>query len=147
MAITRQQRRAQSRGLAKAAYGKLVDIRGHLEQQVPALVEEIRERIYKQEKEKLTRDIYGAIMMYHAAYDHIYQGYGRIRTVRRAEKFADFLQDMEDEGTTVEQLLEMFKDECSLDFLELQEALNKRMEARKIARQEALAKGYKRNED
>lgn len=144
MSMSRQERRQKARALAKRASETLVDIRAHLESVVPDLIQEIRGRIYAEEKEALTNKIFGQVMMHHAAYLRVIHNYGARRLVKDAEQFADFCCDMELEGTITQELVDLVKDECGVDFVTLQDALNERMEKRKVERLEAIERGRER---
>ena len=136
MVMSRQQRRAMARQLAKTG-----DIQGSIkamEQRAHKVADETVDKLRKGAVEQAKADMQGQMFVLFLAWAHMYKGYGKKRLEDMARSLNAFCNDMSMESTTVDDLFSVIESDTGINIKKLFKQLTEEERIRMAERQKEI---------
>lgn len=136
MAMSRQQRRAMARQLAKSGDVQR-DIK-RMEERAHEVADGVVDKLRKGAVEQAKADMQGQMFVLFLAWAHMYKGYGKKRLEDMARSLNAFCNDMSMESTTVDDLFNVIENDTGINIKDLFKRLTEEERIRMAERQKEI---------
>lgn len=138
MAMSRQQRRAMARQLAKT--GDVQESIRAMEKRAHRVADETVDKLRKGAVEQAKADMQGQMFVLFLAWAHMYKGYGAKRLEDMARSLNAFCNDMTIENTTVDDLFSVIESDTGINIKALFKRLTEDERIRMAERQKEIGR-------